>query len=42
MNTLLVKRICAGISVAIAFAAIMAFCPGPVQFVLLLAFALAC
>ena len=36
------KRILAGISVAIAFASLMAFCPGPVQFVLLLAFALAC
>ncbi len=42
MSIMLAKRITAGISVALAFAAIMAFCPGPVQFVLLLAFALAC
>ena len=42
MKKHLVKRIIAGISVAIAFASLMAFCPGPVQFTLLLAFALAC
>ena len=42
MSVQLTKRIIAGISVAIAFASLMAFCPGPVQFVLLLAFALAC
>ena len=42
MKKNLVKRVIAGISVAIAFASLMAFCPGPVQFALLLAFALAC
>jgi phosphatidate cytidylyltransferase len=42
MSMQLTKRIIAGISVAIAFASLMAFCPGPVQFVFLLAFALAC
>lgn len=39
---MLVKRIIAGVSVAAVFAVIMAFFPGPLQFVLLLAFALAC
>lgn len=39
---MLKKRIIAGISVAAVFACIMAFCPGPLQFLLLLAFALAC
>ena len=36
------KRIIAGILVALGFASVMAFFPGPFQFVLLLAFSLAC
>ena len=42
MSIQLTKRIIAGLSVAVAFASLMAFCPGPVQFLLLLAFAIAC
>lgn len=38
----MIRRIVAGLAVAIFFALVMAVFPGPVQFVILLAFALAC